>query len=60
MDQLVEALVGLVEEPQNPGAVGAANQGTGASMAYLHLKPKKSVHVSVGNSKKQRLERLCQ
>jgi len=43
-DQLVDALVKLLEEPQNLEAA--------AAIADLHVAPQQSVHVSVGNAKK--------
>jgi hypothetical protein len=59
MDQLVEALVKLLEEPQNQSATDAENQVPAAVTATLRSEGNRAINVSVRNSKKQRQGRSC-
>lgn len=51
MDQLVEVLAQLLEEPQNPQTAAADNQGT-AAVADLRSGPARAIHVVVNNEEK--------
>jgi hypothetical protein len=53
IEQLVEAIAQLLEDPQFSGAAGANNHGATAAISDLRSAANRAIHVSVGNSMKE-------